>query len=254
MEIFYVQYQQFSIVTTKYGQWKAMQKIGFDAAFRLISYLQNNTAIDTLTINIVMKGVINGKGKGRRLIANKKKISTTDFFENIGFCVEVRSIPTCFNHNKNIRELGHRTLFSWEDISNLTVNYNLTPTPCVYTRNVNTDEFDEYIEQAREYIESEIPYVGRQKDNKVKGSMEKTIRKRVSTNEVNKEEEKLEQLDVNNNHSLGKKDSRVTFKHPKQYKRSTTLLPINRKNFFIINTVVFILLMYFYYNELFKVD
>lgn len=166
MEIFYVQHQQFSIITTKQGRLRAMQKIGLDGAFRLISHLLKDT-VDVLTIDIVTKGVIRGESprhkwkklvRGRKLIINGKEIRTADFFEKVGICIEVDGRPMCFNNKSDIKELAHRTLFSWEDVLNPRGIYNLKQTLCLYKRELTPNEINAYIEEARMYIASQIPH------------------------------------------------------------------------------------------------
>lgn len=160
-DIFFAYSQQFSSVTAKAGQLRAMQKLGLDAGERFLSYIKDHKMEGKIAVEFVTKAVVLGKSKshqykpwenGRKLIITQtgKSIRTADFFENIGICLPEDGASRCFAkkscsaHNY----LGYRRPFRWEDMMEINRIYEINEGVCQYKCEINYDNKDIYIKNA----------------------------------------------------------------------------------------------------------
>ncbi|GJQ82419.1 hypothetical protein Trydic_g11834 [Trypoxylus dichotomus] len=168
VEIYDSYQQQFSSVTTEYGRLRAMQKLGTDACARLFSYLTSNNLDQTgnLTVDIITRGVVHGvsprhpikRYKGKSLItAGKRSITTSKFFGKVSVCIpEADGTRTCLGKKGIVEELGHRSPFPWESVSDIISTHKIKRSACTINHNFNLKEKNKFVEGARQYITSQI--------------------------------------------------------------------------------------------------
>lgn len=156
---------QFSVVSCNGGVIRAAQKLGSDAAQRMISFLLENKCV-SLTPGLVAKGIVNGNSprnskkvisSGRSLILNEETVSTADFFANTGIRLENDRVITYYTDKNCLNDLRHRLTFSWEDREKIISSYKVDRPEYSYKYQFIFRNKSELVEMVRQFITTKDP-------------------------------------------------------------------------------------------------